>query len=83
MGEFPFLLIAGWGSPLGKDPLDRDAIEKFKPITLFNVMFKFFAKVLAKNLALVIDGLFGQAQTCAILTKTIQDNLRLMRNIMD
>lgn len=46
-------------------------------------MFKFFAKVLAKNLALVIDGLFGQAQTCAILTKTIQDNLRLMRNIMD
>lgn len=62
-----------------KDPGDGSV----KRIALLNALLNIFAKRLAKRLALVMDKLVGEEQTCAILTRTIHDNLQSMRYITE
>lgn len=62
-----------------KDPDKSDKIRYLRPITLLNTDLKNLAKVLAKRLARVLRGLVREAQTCAIPTRCIHNNLRLVR----
>ncbi|GAB1597330.1 hypothetical protein Ahia01_000009400 [Argonauta hians] len=82
-GNIPSSVKRGAVVLLRKDPDKGDAVENFRPITLLNADFKILARVLAKRLALVVSGLIGRAQTCAIPGRSIHDNLHLTRYIFD
>lgn len=52
---------------LKKDINKGHVIDNFRLITLLNADLKILAKVLAKQLVLVIVKLVNKAQTCAVL----------------
>lgn len=66
-----------------KDPGRGNMISNLRPITLLNVELKILANVLAKRVPLVTEKLVGEAQTCTISGRTIQNNLHLIRYTID
>lgn len=66
-----------------KDLNEGDRINNFRLISLLNREVKILAKLLAKRLAHVASSLIGVAQTCAVLGRSIQDNLHLMRYTLE
>lgn len=58
-----------------KDSSKEDNVDNFRNLTLLSAELKILVKVLAKRLALVADGVIGDA----IPGGTIQDNLHLLR----
>lgn len=64
-------------TPVRKDPNKGYSQDNFRFITLLSTELKILAKVLAKKVE--ADGLVGRVKTCAILGRTIQDNLPLIR----
>lgn len=65
-----------------KDGDKGNALENFRPITLFKTEINIGANMLAKMLALVADRLGREPKTCAIPNRTIQNNLHSMRYII-
>ena len=53
------------------------------PITLLNTELKILARVLANRLQLVISDLIGPKQTYAVNGRSIQDNLHLIREVLE
>lgn len=54
-----------------KDTKKGNSLDNFRPSTLLNTNLKSMAKVLAKRLAYVVDGLVEEVRTCAIPGRTI------------
>lgn len=74
-------ISASWVSValLSKYPHKNDHIVNFfLPIIPLNANFKILAKALVDKLALVVDVLISNEQTCANLNRSIHDNFHLL-----
>ncbi len=58
-------------------------LDDYRPITLLNTELKILARVLANRLQLVISDLIGSEQTFAVKGRSIQDNLHLIREVLE
>ena len=65
------------------DSLPSAEVDDYRPITLLNTELKIFARVLANRLQLVIIDLIGPEQTFAVKGRSIQDNLHLIREVLE
>ena len=60
-----------------------EGLDDYRPITLLNTELKILARVLANRLQRVISNLIGPEQTFAVKGKSIQDNLHLIREVLE
>ena len=60
-----------------------EGFDDYRPITLLNTVLKILARVLANRLQLVISDLIGPEQTFAVKGRSIQDNLHLIREVLE
>ena len=60
-----------------------EGLDDYRPITLLNTELKILARVLANRLQLVISNLIGSEQTFAVKGRSIQDNLHLIREVLE
>ena len=60
-----------------------EGLDDYRPITLLNTELKILARVLANRLQLVISDLIGPEQTFAVKGRSIQDNLHLIRKVLE
>ena len=60
-----------------------EGLDDYRPITLLNTDLKILAGVLANRLQLVISDLIGPEQTYAVKGRSIQDNLHLIREVLE
>ena len=58
-------------------------LDDYRPITLLNTELKILARVFANRLQLLISDLIGSEQNCAAKGRSIQDNLHLVREILE
>ena len=60
-----------------------EGLDDYRPITQLNTELKILARVLANRLQLVISDLIGPEQTYAVKGRSIQDNLHLIREVLE
>ena len=60
-----------------------EGLDDYRPITLLNTELKILARVLANRLQLVISDLIGSEQTFTVKGRSIQDNLHLIREVLE
>ena len=60
-----------------------EGLDDYRPITLLNTELKILAGVLTNRLQLVISDLIGPEQTYAVKRRSIQDNLHLIREVLE
>ena len=60
-----------------------EGLDDYRPITLLNTELKILARVLANRLQLVISNLIGSKQTFTVKGWPIQDNLHLIREVLE
>ena len=60
-----------------------EGLDDYRRITLLNTELKILARVLANHLQLVISDLNGPEQTYAVKGRSIQDNLHLIREVLE
>ena len=60
-----------------------EGLDDYRPITLLKTELKILARVLANRLQLVISDLIGPEQTYAVKGRSIQDNLHLIREVLE
>ena len=60
-----------------------ELLNNWRPISLLNVDFKIISKVLSLRLGKVLPYIIGLDQTCAVKGRSIQDNVHLLRNVVD
>ena len=60
-----------------------EGLDDYRPITLLNAELKILAWVLANRLQRVISDLIGPEQTFAVKGRSIQDNLHLIREVLE
>ena len=60
-----------------------EGLDDYRPITLLNTELKILARVLANRLQRVISDLIGPEQTFAVKGRSIQDNLHLIREVLE
>ena len=60
-----------------------EGLDDYRPITLLNTELKILARVLANRLQLVISDLIGPEQTYVAKGRSIQDNLHLIRKVLE
>ena len=60
-----------------------EGLDDYRPITLLNTELKILARVLANRLQIVISDLIGPGQTYAVKGRSIQDNLHLIREVLE
>ena len=60
-----------------------EGLDDYRPITLLNTELKILARVLANRLHLVISDLIGPEQTFAVKGRSMQDNLHLIREVLE
>ena len=58
-------------------------LDDYRPITLLNTELKILARVLANRLQLIISDLIGPDQNYAVKGRSVQDNLHLVREILE
>lgn len=69
--------------PKSTDPEKQQQISSYRPITLCNVDYKIFTKVLSNRIQSVISNVIGDHQTCGIRGRTIQTNTHIARSVLD
>ena len=62
---------------------DRNDLKNWRPISLLNLDYKIYTKVLANKIIPVLDEIISPNQTAAIPNRTILDNLSLIRDVID
>ena len=60
-----------------------EGLDDYRPITLLNTELKILAQILANRLQLVISDLIGPEQTFTVKGRSIQDNLHLIREVLE
>lgn len=70
-------------SLLCKDPTNSTDMKNWRPISLLNVDYKIISKVLTNRLNTVIENVVHPDQTCSVKSRSILDNVHLLRNIID
>ena len=60
-----------------------EGLDDYRPIPLLNTELKILARVLANHLQLVISDLIGPEVTFAVKGLSIQDNLHLIREVLE
>ena len=60
-----------------------EGLDDYRPITLLNTELKTLARVLENRLQLVISDLIDPEQTYAVKGRPIQDNLHLIREVLE
>ena len=60
-----------------------EGLDVYRPITLLNTELKILTRVLANRLQRVISDLIGHEQTFAVKGRSIQDNLHLIREVLE
>ena len=60
-----------------------EGLDDYRPITLLNTELNILFRVLANRLQLVISDLIGPEQAFAIKGRSIQDNLYLIREVLE
>ena len=60
-----------------------EGLDDYRPITLLNTELKILARVLANRLHVVISDLISPGQTYAVKGRSIQDNLHLIRKVLE
>ena len=60
-----------------------EGLDDYRPITLLNTELKTLVRVLANRLQIVISDLIGLEQTYAVKGRSIQDNLHLIRKVLE
>jgi hypothetical protein len=58
-------------------------INDLRPISLTNFEYRIFTKVLVNRIKLISHKLIGDYQTCGIKNRRINDNLTLLRDLID
>lgn len=66
-----------------KDRDNADLLSNWRPISLLNCDYKILSKVLSLRLRTVIGEIVHPDQTCSIPGRTIQDNVHLIRNLIE
>lgn len=69
--------------PKSEDPIKLQSVSAYRPISLTNVDYKIFMKVLARRLQTVIKDIVGPHQTCGIKGRTIFTNTHTARSILE
>lgn len=69
--------------PKSDDPAKLQSAASYRPISLTNVDYKIFMKVLAKRLQGVITTLVGSHQTCGIKGRSIATNVHVARSVLE
>jgi len=82
-GMLPPSLRQGLITLICKDPLNADTLKNWRPISLLNTDYKILSKVLTIRLTKVIKEIVHPDQTCSIPDRTIQDNVHLIRNLVE
>lgn len=62
---------------------ERNDLRNWRPITLLTTDYKILAKALATRLTRVLPSVVQEDQTCGIPGRSIQDNCRLLQDIVD
>ena len=62
------------------DPLDP---KNKRPISLLNVDYRILSKALYLRLGKVLPDIIGPFQTCGVKGRSIHDNIRLLRDLVD
>ena len=60
-----------------------EGLDDYRPITLLNTELKILARVLANCLQIAISDLISPEQTFAVKGRSIQDNLHLIREVIE
>ena len=60
-----------------------EGLDDYRPITLLNTELKVLTRVLANSLQIVIYDLIGPEQLFAVKGRSIQDNLHLIREVLE
>ena len=58
-------------------------LDDYRPIILLNTELKILARILAKRLRIVVEDLIGPEQNYAVKRRSIQNNLHLVREIIE
>lgn len=69
--------------PKSDDPAQLLSVKSYRPISLANVDYKIFMKVLARRMQSVITTIVGPHQTCGIKGRTIFTNIHVARSILE
>lgn len=69
--------------PKSTDEALLRSVKGYRPITLTNVDYKIFMKVLASRLQSVITDIVGPHQTCGIKGRSIFTNIHVVRSILE
>ena len=82
-GAIPGQVTKGLIALLRKDKEVGEKLDSYRPITLLNTELKILAKVLSNRLQLVMEDLVGPGQNFAVPGRSIQDNLHLVRTVLE
>lgn len=69
--------------PKTDDPVKLQSVASYRPISLTNVDYKIYMKVLGRRLQRVITSLVGPHQTCGIKGRTIFTNIHAARSVLE
>lgn len=69
--------------PKTEDSVQLLSVTSYRPISLTNVDYKIYMKVLAKRLQTVMKVIVGAHQTCGIKGRTIFTNIHVARSILE
>jgi len=73
----------GYITLICKDKDHADQLGNWRPVSLLNVDYKIVSKSLSNRLCNVIGDVVMCDQTCAIPGRSAQDNIHLLRNLID
>ena len=82
-GTLPLSLRQCYITLICKDKNKADLLTNWRPISLLNCDYKILSKVLSLRLRSVIEETVHPDQTCSIPGRSIQDNVHLIRHLID
>ena len=62
---------------------NRQELKNWRPISLLNVDYKILSKVITNRLKRIMPFIIGEEQTYVVASKNIQENIMLLRDVID